>query len=164
MDIRLAGEQDLPRINDIYNQAVRQGFCTAHLSPLTPEENREWFTTHDPDHFPVYVAVSGNRVEGWASLGAYRRNRQALAHVAEVSYYVDKDERGKGMGSRLLSHAITVAPLFGFSVLIAILLSKNPASIALLTKHGFACWGRMPGIAKIRNQQADHLYYGLKLS
>jgi phosphinothricin acetyltransferase len=63
-----------------------------------------------------------------------------------------------------LEHAIRVAPEFGFSVLIAILLSKNPASIGLLEKHGFSCWGAMPGIAKIGDQTADHLYYGLKLA
>lgn len=164
MEIRLAREEDLPRIQNIYNQAVRQGFCTAHLVPLTAEESGEWFRTHDPASFPVFVAVSENRVEGWVSLGPYRQDRQALAHVAEVSYYVDEDARGRGMGNSLLVHALQVAPEFGFSVLIAILLSKNPASIALLNKHGFSCWGTMPGIADIWGQTADHLYYGLKLA
>lgn len=164
MDIRLAVEKDLPQINDIYNQAVRQGFCTAHLEPLSLQEQNEWFRAHNPDVFPVYVCVSGERVSGWVSLGAYREDRQALAHVAEVSYYVHEKNRGMGIGSSLVTHAIRVAPHLGFSVLIAILLSKNPASIGLLNKHGFFCWGSMPGIARINNQLADHLYYGLKLS
>jgi len=164
MDIRLASENDLPRINEIYNQAIRQGFCTAHLDPLSLEESRRWFRAHDPADFPVFVAASGDRVEAWISLGPYRQDRQALAHVAEVSYYVDEEKRGKGMGSTLLTFALQLAPQFGFSVLIAILLSKNPASIALLVKHGFSCWGIMPGIANIKDQTADHLYYGLKLS
>ncbi|MEN8202790.1 MAG: N-acetyltransferase family protein [Bacteroidota bacterium] len=164
MEIRLAREKDLPGINEIYNQAVRQGFCTAHLVPLTLTESMEWFRVHDPGTFPVFVAMSGNRVEGWVSIGAYRQDRQALAHVAEVSYYVDKDVRGRGIGSGLVEHAIRMAPQFGFSILIAILLSKNPASISLLKKHGFSCWGTMPGIAIIKDQLADHLYYGLKLT
>jgi len=163
MDIRLATEMDLPQINDIYNQAVSQRFCTAHLSPVPMKERREWFRAHDPNRFPVYVAVSGNKVGGWFSLGTYRKDRQALAHVAEVSYYVEEHMRGKGIGNSLITHAIRIAPEFGFSVLIAILLSKNPASIGLLRKHGFLCWGTMPGIAKINKQLADHLYYGLKI-
>lgn len=164
MDIRLANEKDLPRINVIYNQAVRQGFCTAHLEPLSLLEQNEWFRSLDPGLFPVYVFVSEERVCGWVSLGAYRQDRQALAHVAEVSYYVDEEDRGKGIGSSLMKHALEMAPFFGFSVLIAILLSENPASIGLLKKHGFSCWGSMPGIARIYDQLADHLYYGLKLS
>jgi len=63
----------------------------------------------------------------------------------------------------LLEHAIKVAPSLDFTILIAILFDKNPASIALLKKFGFCCWGIMPGIAKIDDQRADHLYYGLKL-
>jgi phosphinothricin acetyltransferase len=164
MDIRLAREEDLLRIHDIYNQAVRQGFCTAHLAPLSLNESKRWFQRHDPATFPVFVVGSGDGVEGWVSLGPYRQDRQALAHVAEVSYYVDEKTRGKGLGNSLLKHALRVAPQFGFSVLIAILLSKNPASIHLLNTHGFSCWGTMPGIARIGDQTSDHLYYGIKLS
>jgi phosphinothricin acetyltransferase len=163
MEIRQASQQDLPQINEIYNQAVRQLFCTAHLEPLSMSERELWFRSHSPDRFPVFVALKEKQVAGWVSLGAYRENRQALAHVAEVSYYVDERERGKGVGSSLMDYALKAAPGFGFSVLVAILLNKNPASIALLEKFGFECWGIMPGIARIGAEEADHLYYGLKL-
>ena len=163
MKLRLARQKDLPFINEIYNQAVRQGFCTAHLSEISMEERRTWFGEHDLEKFPVFVGENNQKVCGWVSLGSYRMGRQALAHVAEVSYYVDERERGRGMGSRLLGHAIRVAPDFGFTVLIAILLDKNPASIGLLEKYGFEKWGTMPGIAQIDGRQADHLYYGRKL-
>jgi L-amino acid N-acyltransferase YncA len=163
MEIRLAIKEELPEINSIYNQAVRQRFCTAHLESVGIGERERWFAAHDPAVYPVYVATARQQVAGWVSLGPYREKRQALAHVAEVSYYVDEKMRGRGVGSRLLAHAIRVAPAFGFSVLIAILLSRNPASTALLRKFGFEEWGRMPGIAKIDGELADHLYYGLKL-
>ena len=96
MDIRLAYREDLPVINEIYNQAVSQRFCTAHLSPVSLKKCEAWFATHDPDRFPVFVAVSGEQVSGWVSLGPYRSDRQALAHVAEVSYYVDEKEKSIG--------------------------------------------------------------------
>ncbi len=163
MEIRIATPEDLPEINAIYNQAVRQRFCTAHLEPVPLDERKQWFSAHDPTLFPVFVVVDRNRVIGWASLGPYREDRQALAHVAEMSYYVDENERGKKVGSSLMNHAIHVAPGYGFSVLVAILLNRNPASIALLQKYDFEEWGRMPGIAKIDEQLADHLYYGRRL-
>jgi phosphinothricin acetyltransferase len=163
MNIRMAHIEDLTPINRIYNQAVRQKFCTAHLAPISMKQHKTWFKEHDPNRFPVFVAVQDEKVTGWISLGPYRSDRQALAHVVEVSYYVEGQERGRGIGSMLLEHAIAIAPSLGFSILIAILLSKNPASIALLEKFGFSRWGTMPGIAKIDDQLADHLYYGLKL-
>jgi phosphinothricin acetyltransferase len=163
MKIRKARQEDLPVINEIYNQAVRKSFCTAHLQPIDIVEREHWFISHDPALFPVFVALDEQGVVGWVSLGPYREDRQALAHVAEVSYYVDEKERGKGIGSSLLDHAMSVASEYGFSVLIAILLDRNPASIGLLLKFGFEEWGRMPGLARIDEQEADHLYYGLRL-
>ena len=161
--MRLVRQDDLSQINKIYNQAVRQGYCTAHLNEITMDERQVWFGSHDPQRFPVYVAIKENLVTGWVSLGSYREERQALAHVAEVSYYVEELHRGKGIGNRLMEQAIKISPKFGFSVLVAILLNKNPASIGLLKKFGFEAWGVMPGIALIEGQEADHLYYGLKL-
>jgi phosphinothricin acetyltransferase len=163
MEIRVARQEDLKAINLIYNQAVRQRFCTAHLEAVSMEDRKRWFATRDLVRYPVSVAVDGEKLVGWVSLGPYRQDRQALAHVAEVSYYVEESARGKGVGNSLLNHAIGLAPDHGFSVLIAILLDKNVASIALLRKYGFEEWGRMPGIAKIEKQVADHLYYGLRL-
>ncbi len=162
MEIRKAQAEDLLAINEIYNQAVRERFCTAHLEQVGMREREQWYAAHDQNIYPIFVAVD-DHVVGWVSLGAYREERQALAHVVEVSYYVDEKERGKGIGSRLMEHVVQGASTYGFSVLVAILLNRNPASIALLKKHGFKEWGRMPGIARIDEQLADHLYYGLKL-
>lgn len=163
MTIRLARPEDLPAINTIYNQAVEQRFCTAHLSPVSMKERTIWFEGHPSNRYPVYVSVEDECVSGWVSLGPYRLGRQALSHVGELSYYVDRDSRGKGRGSLLVKHALNVAPTYRLSILVAILLSRNPASIALLLKHGFKEWGSMPGIARIGEEEADHLYYGLKL-
>jgi L-amino acid N-acyltransferase YncA len=163
MQIRLAHWDDLAAVNDIYNQAVMERFCTAHLSPEDMETRRHWFTGHKPERYPVFVSCRQETITGWVSLGPYRPGRQALAHVGEVSYYVDRAYRGQGIGSQLLGYAIDAAPGCGLSVLIAILLDRNPASMRLLEKFGFSRWGAMPGIALIGSETADHLYYGLKL-
>ena len=163
MQLRLARRSDLPAINAIYNQAVKELFCTAHLVPVTMEQRETWYQEHDPGRFPVYVIADGERVLGWISLAPYRSDRQALKHVAEVSYYVDQGHRRRGLGQQLIKHAMSVAPGFGFTILIAILLDRNDASIGLLEKSGFTRWGTMPEIAWIGKERADHLYYGRKL-
>jgi len=163
MKLRVAEWSDLREINAIYNQAVEEGTSTAHLIPVTVEQREAWFRQHDHGRFPVFVMEDQDEVTGWVSLSPYRPGRQALAHVAEVSYFVERSHRGKGLGMKLLSHAVEVAPRYGFSVLVALLLSTNPASIRLLERNGFSRWGIMPGIARMSDGTADHLYYGLKL-
>ena len=154
---------DLASITRIYNQAVRQGFCTAHLEEVSLKKQELWLQEHEADRFPVLILEAKEVVIGWLSLSPYRKGRQAFAAVAEVSYYLDQEWQGQGQGSYLLNYAIRKAPDWGFQVLIAILLDRNPASLALLQKFGFREWGRMPELAVIGDQKADHLYYGLKL-
>jgi phosphinothricin acetyltransferase len=163
MDIQLAKGIDLPAINCIYNQAVQERFATAHLEPVDMNFRKRWYDEHQHHRYPVFVARQRPGIRGWISLGPYREGRQALDHVAEVSYYVDRDWRKRGVGTALLKHIIGVSPSLGIEVLVAILLNRNPASIGLLEKFGFSRWGTMPGIARIGNESADHLYYGLKM-
>jgi phosphinothricin acetyltransferase len=163
MALRTATIRDVVSINNIYNQAVAKRFSTAHLQPLTIEEHLSWFLDHNPGRYPIYIYEQQNAVAGWISLSPYRKNRQALEHVAEVSYYVHNDYQGKGIGAAMMEHVLVKAPDFGFTVLIAILLDRNIRSIGLLEKFGFKKWGNMPGIARIEGERADHLYYGLHI-
>lgn len=163
MNIRVACKEDLGAIHLIYNQAVDERFCTAHTNKVSRAYMLSWFEGHDPSLYPVFVAEEGGEILGWVSLGPYRGDREALRHVAEVSYYVHRACREKGIGSLLLGHAIGEAPSRGISVLVAILLNKNPASTGILKKFGFVQWGCMPGIALIGEEETDHLYYGRKL-
>jgi phosphinothricin acetyltransferase len=163
MEIRLALTKDLPEINAIYNQAVRQKYCTAHLEEVDLAYTRRWFSEHSPARYPVFVAVEGDRLMAWLSLGPYRPGRQALASTAEISYYVGTGHRGKGVASSLVKFALDRAPDLGFSHLVAILLDRNHASIGLLEKFQFSRWGCLPGIAMIDGEPCDHLYYGRTL-
>ena len=86
-----------------------------------------------------------------------------MAHVAEISCYLDFSMRGKQFGSYLLGEMLKTAPEFGISVLIAILLDCNQASIVLLKKFGFHEWGRLPQIARLPSGSVDHLIYGRRL-
>lgn len=61
----------------------------------------EWFRDHQ-DRFKVLIAECDSEVIGWASLNPYS-NRCAYAGVADLSIYIHRDKRGKGIGKRLLS-------------------------------------------------------------
>ena len=76
LKIRPANLNDLPRIVDIYNQAIRSGTATGTMVEFTVEERVEWFQKFDVDSFPIYVAEQDNKVVGYASLSPYRTNHQ----------------------------------------------------------------------------------------
>ncbi len=86
--IREAKKDDLVVINSIYNQAVEAKYQTADLLPISIEIRQKWFLEHDTETYPIFVSEEQNKIVGWCSLSAYRKGREALKQVAEVSYYV----------------------------------------------------------------------------
>ncbi len=163
-EIRLAVEEDVAALTEIYNQAVELRSATADLTPVSMENRQAWLAEHPPDEYPVFVAVANGRVTAWCSLSPYRPGRMALRQTAEISYYVHEDFRGLGIGSQLISHAIEKCPDLGFRTLFGILLDTNLASVKILENFGFQKWGHMPDVANFDGRECGHLYYGLRIA
>ncbi len=162
--LRLAKESDLSAIDAIYNQAIARRFCTADLEPIGHEKRLEWFRAHDPQQYPVFVYEESSQVLGWVSLSAYRPGRQATRGTAEITYYVDSDHQGKGIGSRLLEYTLEAAPRLGKRVIFAIVIEGNHPSLALLRKFGFEQWGFLPGVIHCYGETRGHIYLGKLLT
>jgi phosphinothricin acetyltransferase len=165
MQIRIARPNDLEQIIAIYNQAIAEGNCTADIEPLTVAERQEWFDNHSPEKYPIYVMEedSDTAIIGWCSLSAHRKGRMALQNVAEISYYVDRNHRQKGLGKKLMTHALQKAQELGLHNLFTILLDTNQISVALLEKNGFSKWGHLPDIAEFQNKVCGQYIYGRKV-
>lgn len=163
VSIRIATEGDIATITNIYNQAVALRSATADISPVTVESREKWLHEHPPSQYPVYVAEGPNGIVGWCSLSAYRPGRMALRHTAEISYYVDENSMGKGVGSAMILNAIENCSQLGFKTLFAIILDVNKDSTRILEKLGFKKWGHLPNVADFDGQECGHLYYGLRV-
>ena len=160
---RFAQQKDLPSIVDIYNQAIRSGNATADTQEYALEDRIHWFKKYNPDSYPLYIATLNDKVIGYATLSPYRSGRKALAHVAEISYYLDYNFHSQGYGSALLNHVISDCSRLGKEHLIAILLDVNTKSIGILKKFNFEKWGYFPKIARINHQKIGQVIYGLSL-
>ncbi|GAB4551480.1 MAG: hypothetical protein Tsb0017_01320 [Geothermobacteraceae bacterium] len=162
--IRIAAPKDWPRIVAIYNQAVEERHCTADLEPATLESRRDWLETHLDERYPILVLEQQGQILGWCSLSPWRKGRKALEGVAEVSYYLDRAARGRGLASRLLRAALAHARGHRFHTLIAILMEVNEPSLKLLQRFGFQRWGRLPDVALWPDgSRCGQLIYGLRL-
>jgi L-amino acid N-acyltransferase YncA len=162
--IRTAILEDLARIVEIYNQAIRATKTTGDTIAFTVESRREWFNAHSKEQYPIYVCDDeGGEVSGFLSLSPYR-DRPAMARTAEVSYYVDYGCHGKGIGTALMQYAVEDCKRLGKRILVAIVLEWNQPSIKMLEKFGFEKWGYLPDVAEFDGQTCGHYYYGLKLN
>jgi L-amino acid N-acyltransferase YncA len=164
MNIRTATENDFTDIVKIYNQAVDEKFATADTEHVSIESRKEWFAQHSPETYPIYVAEQDGEIIGWCSLSPHRPGRKALRSVAEISYYIHKDHRRKGVANSLINDTIESAKALGFKNLISILLDLNRPSICILEKFGFEKWGYLPEVAEIDGVICGQYIYGRKLS
>ena len=136
--IRAARPADAGGICVIYNQGIEDRVATLETELRTPAERREWLVARGPRH-PVFVAEAEGIV-GWASLNVFNP-RPAYAHVADISVYVERSWRGRGVGRGLLAHLIEAAPGLDYHKLVLAAFPFNAAGMALYQRLGFRTVG-----------------------
>src|SRR6266851_3701182 len=106
--VRPAAEEDLGKLNDIYNRYVLETHFTFDFDPMTMEERREWFAQHGTSgRYRVVVGVSDGSVIGYATTSRFR-SKPGYETSVETSIYVTPEQVGRGIGTRLYEE------LFGF--------------------------------------------------
>lgn len=147
-NIRPAQSTDLPRIVEIHNNIILEGGLTADMSPYKLDEKLRWFEDMRMEPYVILVLEVDDQVAGYVYLSPWRNGREALRHVAEISYYLAKQFRGAGYGRTLLQAGMHSAAQSGFKTILAILLDSNLASTSLLESEGFHIAGHLPQVAE----------------
>ncbi|HEV3196089.1 MAG TPA: arsinothricin resistance N-acetyltransferase ArsN1 family A [Candidatus Cybelea sp.] len=133
--VRRATPGDLEAIRRIYNEGIEDRVATLETDPKPLAEIQRWWSDHD-DCFTVLVATDAAAIIGWASLNRYSQ-RCAHAAIADLSVYVSRSHRGRGVGSALLraleSHAIAA----GFHKIVLHALNDNEHGKRLYRRSGF---------------------------
>ena len=156
IEIRSATADDIPFITEVYNDAILNTTATFDTEVKSIEDRMLWFKNHDSSH-PIIVAEDNGVLCGWASLTAWS-DRCAYNGTAEVSVYVHKDLRGKGIGKALLEILILKGESKGLHYLLSRIASGNEASIHLHTIFGFRHIGVMKEVGfKFGNYVDVHL-------
>lgn len=143
--IRDATEHDLPAIRAIYNDAVLNTTAIWNEQPVDLANRQTWFSARQAQQYPILVAVENDEVTGYASFGDWRPF-EGFRYSVEHSVYVRNDQRGKGLGPRLMQALIERARICGKHVMVAAIESGNLASIRLHERLGFITTGQMPQV------------------
>ncbi|RYL93923.1 N-acetyltransferase family protein [Sporolactobacillus sp. THM7-4] len=155
--IREAKIDDLPDMLDIYNDAVRTLTATFDIEEQSLEERRGWYQSHS-ERYPLIVAESDGKVVGYCSLSKYRE-KKAYIHSVELSIYISKDYRRKGIGTRLMKEIIARAQKLKYHTIISGITGGNGGSQALHEKFGFSYIGCFREVGfKFGKWQDVHFY------
>ena len=166
MRIRLAELADADAILAIYNVEVLETANTFDMVPRTRAEQEAWILEHSGVH-PALVATedpgpgvagpvgaNGELVLGFGSLSAFRE-RSGYSATAENSVYVDRAQRGRGVGRALLAELLRLASAHGFHSVIARIAGHNEVSIGLHKAAGFELVGVEREVGRKHRQWLD---------
>ena len=144
--IRDAVHADLPAIRDIYNDAVLNTTAIWNEQAVDLGNRQAWFSARQSQAYPILVIVDADdTVLGYASFGDWRPF-DGFRHTVEHSVYVRSDQRGNGLGPKLMDVLIERARDCGKHVMVAAIESGNAASIRLHERIGFITTGQMPQV------------------
>jgi L-amino acid N-acyltransferase len=159
--MRKAVENDLPALLEIYNDAVLNSTATFDTTPQTIETRTSWIRVH-VGHHPLIIAELGSKTVGYSSLSAYHE-RPAYSKTAELSIYVHKDYRRRGIAERLMKEIISLARGLGYHALISCISIGSSASIELHRKLGFQMVGWLKEVGFKFGHWQDVAFYELLL-
>lgn len=137
----------------IYSQGIKTGFATFETQVPSYEV---W----DKAHMQTcrMVAVDIDAVIGWVALSPVS-SRCVYGGVAEVSVYVGKDARGRGVGRLLMEALISQSEEQGLWSLQSGIFPDNIGSIRLHEKMGFRYIGKRERIGALHGVWKDNLLY-----
>lgn len=156
MEIRAYEQADLARMTEIWNEVVRDGRAFPQLDELDEDSAAEFFASQTR----AAVAVEEGEVVGLYIL--HPNNVGRCAHVANASYAVAADQRGRGLGRALVQDSLDSLAACGFTGLqFNAVVASNVGAIRLYEDLGFTRVGTVPG--GYLNAEGDyedmHIFY-----
>ncbi|KTT32790.1 acetyltransferase [Pseudomonas oryzihabitans] len=161
--VRDAIPADLPAILAIYNDAVANTTAIWNDNLVDLANRQAWFDLRADQGYPILVAEDANgEVVGYSSFGDWRPF-DGFRHTVEHSVYVRNDQRGQGIGPRLMTMLIERARACDKHVMVAAIESGNLASIRLHERLGFLTTGQMPQVGTKFGRWLDLTFMQLML-
>jgi L-amino acid N-acyltransferase YncA len=151
--VRDAVRKDLEMILSIYNQGIEDRIATLELDPKDMTYMEQWFKDHGGRYAVLVSEIDGVTV-GWASLNRYSV-RRVYDGVADVSVYIDRAARGKGIGTLLLKELEEIARKQDFHKIVLFTFKFNDLGQGLYRKQGYREVGIFRNQGRLDGQFVD---------
>lgn len=140
MEIRKFESSDVPALMNIWNEVVEAGQAFPQEEYLTEENAGQFFASQ---------SFTGAAVENGEVVGLYilhPNNVGRCGHIANASYAVRSDMRGKHVGAQLVTHCLHKCRELGFRIMqFNAVVADNKPALALYKQLGFVQLGVIPG-------------------
>lgn len=143
MSVRMANEQDIPQILEIYAPYITNTAYSFEYTVPTFEAFTQRFLSITAQ-FPWLVWEENGQVLGYA-YGSAPFERAAFHWCAEASIYLRPEAFGRGIGRTLYAELEALLRLQGYLKVYAIITSENRNSVAFHKAVGFSHVAHMPG-------------------
>lgn len=138
MKIRVAQPEDAKALLAIYAQYIETPVTFEYTLPSEAEFRDRIVDTLQ--HYPYLVVEEEGRILGYAYAHALRE-RLAYQWTTELSVYLDRDARGRGLGREVSKRLLALLQLQGVRSAYGCVTAPNLASEAMQRGLGFQCTG-----------------------
>lgn len=141
-------------VMDIFNYYIENSFA-AYMEQKLPYEFFEKIIEMSKG-YPSYIIKDDNtqKVVGFCYLRAYYL-MTVFRQTAELSYFISREETGKGIGKKALAKLEQEASNMGIKHLLASISSKNEQSIMFHRNNGFNECGRLHNVGVKKGEPFD---------
>lgn len=139
--IRKYTNDDIPRMNEIWNEVVRDGIAFPQTEYLDAVSGKAFFDSQS--YCGVAEDSDSGKIYGLYIL--HPNNIGRCGHISNASYAVSSEARGMKIGEKLVRDCLTQGKQLGFKILqFNAVVKTNTAARHLYEKLGFVQLGTIP--------------------
>jgi phosphinothricin acetyltransferase len=145
IEVREMTPDDWPAVREIYRRGIESGDATFEREPP------DWETWHARRHPKCrLVAECEETVVGFACVSA-TSERAVYSGVCEIMVYVAEENRGHGIGGRLMASLVSATEAQGIWTLESSIFPENVASIRVHERVGFRVVGTRERVGRFHD-------------
>jgi L-amino acid N-acyltransferase YncA len=135
IEIRQIREEDIESFRAAIDMVAQERKYLALLQAPSIEQASAFVRRNIEKGYPQLVAVSDQQVVGWCNIPP--ASREVMAHVGELFMGLLAEQRGQGLGERLLRASLAAADAFGYLRIELGVFASNARAASLYRKVGF---------------------------
>ena len=157
IEFKPINKENINQALTVYNWYVLNSTATFHLEAIASEELEKMVSVGHSKYQSFLICFDG-LVCGFCYLSQFRY-KEAYDKSAEITLYLDKEFKGKGIGKTTVSFLENIAKQNKIDNLIAVITANNSASISLFEKDGYFKVGHLKNIGVKFGEALDVVSY-----